>query len=163
MTSACDAAVVSPIRQFHTHIYFVSPCSLPSGSTGNCAANPTAPRVPTLERMELGVNGFKIAPLVEGVENVQLEYGLDNDNDGNPDIYTVTPANTGTAWASVVAIRIHLLSRNNEATPGFTDSKTYRMGTIVTNNVTPNDGYKRHEYVGLVRVLNMSQRKEIPL
>jgi len=35
MTKACDPAVKSPIRQFHTFVYFISPCSLPSGATGN--------------------------------------------------------------------------------------------------------------------------------
>jgi type IV pilus assembly protein PilW len=163
MTKACDSATPAPVRQFHTSIYFLSPCSLPSGATGTCAANPTAPAVPTLTRMDLGPGGFALVPLVEGIENMQLEYGLDSSGDGAADSFVVTPANTAAAWASVVAVRIHLLSRNVESTPGYADTKTYQLGTAVANAVTPGGAYARHAYVELVRLVNPSQRKETPL
>jgi type IV pilus assembly protein PilW len=163
MTKACDPAVKAPIRQFHTYIYFINPCSLPSGATGDCAANPSAPAVPTLTRMDLGPGGFTLVPLVEGIENMQLEYGLDGDGDGAADSFVVTPANTAAAWASVVSVRLHLLSRNVESTPGYTDTKTYQLGTVVSNTVTPGGAYARHAYVEHVRLVNPSQRKEMPL
>jgi type IV pilus assembly protein PilW len=163
MTKACDPAVKSPIRQVHTSIYFISPCSLPSGATGTCAANASAPATPTLTRMDLGPGGFTLVPLVEGIENMQLEYGLDTNANGAAESFVVTPANTGAAWASVAAVRIHLLSRNVESSPGYADAKTYQLGTAVANPVTPGGTYARHAYVELVRLVNPSQRKETPL
>ena len=164
MTKACVAGNKAPLRQLRTFIYFVSPCSLPSGATGDCTANPSAARIPTLSRMELGPDGFSIVPLVEGIENLQFEYGLDGtgtgQRDGAPDEFAVLPT-TAAEWASVVAVRIHLLARNIETTPGYSDSKTYQLGTLESNPVGPlGDAYARHVYTGLVRLVNVSQRKE---
>ena len=67
-------------------------------------------------------------------------------------------------WTQVVAVRLNLLARNTEATPGYTDTKTYTLGLDsagAANNVTaPGDAYRRHNYKELVRVQNVSQRKE---
>lgn len=163
-TKACVAGTMAPLRQFRTFIYFISPCSLPSGAEGTCAANPGAARIPTLSRMELGPDGFSVVPLVEGIENLQLEYGLDGtgsgQRDGAPDQFAVLPA-TAQQWASVVAVRIHLLARNIETTPGHTDSKTYQLGTVEASPFGPlGDAYARHVYTGLVRLVNVSQRRE---
>jgi type IV pilus assembly protein PilW len=158
-----DCATPAPVRQFHTFIYFVSPCSRGTGSGGACRTSD--PSLPTLKRMELGPGGWTVVPLVEGIENVQYEYGLDTDAtpDGGPNSFTASPAATGTAWASVVAVRVYLLARNADATPAYTDTKTYRLGTNAdgsANDVTPGGAFKRHEFTGLVRVVNMSQRRE---
>lgn len=158
-----DCATPAPIRAFHTRIYFVSPCSKGTGTGGACQSSD--PALPTLKRMELGPGGWTLVPLVEGIENLQLEYGQDASApaDGSPDGYTASPAATGAAWASVVAVRVHLLARNVTATPGFTDTKTYRLGANADgsdNAVTPGGAFKRHAFTGLVRVVNVSQRLE---
>lgn len=158
-----DCVTAAALRQFHTRIYFISPCSQGTGTAGAC--QPSDPALPTLKRMELGPAGWTLVPLVEGVENLQLEYGQDTGvpADGAPDSYTASPAATGTAWASVVAVRVHLLARNVTTTPGFTDTKTYRLGANADggdNSVTPGGAFKRHAFTGLVRVVNMSQRLE---
>lgn len=158
-----DCATAAPLRQFHTFVYYVSPCSRATGSGGAC--RDADPRLPTLKRAELGPAGFTVVPLVEGIENVQYEYGLDTDAtpDGGPNTFIASPAATGTAWASVVAVRINVLARNVDATPGHTDTKTYRLGTNAdgsANEVTPGGDYKRHVFTGLVRVINVSQRRE---
>jgi len=158
-----DCATAAPIRAFHTRIYFVSPCSKGTGTGGACQTSD--PALPTLKRMELGPGGWTLVPLVEGIENLQLEYGLDASApaDGSPDSFAARPAATGTAWASVVAVRVHVLARNVTATPGFTDTKTYRLGANAdgsANDVTPGGAFKRHAFTGLVRVVNLSQRLE---
>ena len=155
-----DCATPSPIRQFLTSIYFISPCSVGTGTGGACQS--TDPLLPTLKRMELQPTGWTLVPLVEGIENLQFEYGQDTDTppDGSPNTFTAAPAATGTAWASTVAIRIHLLARNVDATNGFVDTKSYRLGTNADgtdNTVTPGGSFKRHQFTALVRVRNMSQ------
>jgi len=171
-----DCASAAPVRQFHVEIYFVSPCSRPTGSNGVCKS--TDPAVPTLKRLELRPAGdttcpafaqasWCLVPLVEGIENLQIEYGLDTSvpPTGSPDVYKTLPASTA-EWAQVVAIRLHVLSRNVDKSPGYTDAKTYLLGLNADgtpNAPTPGGAYKRHAYTEVVRVNNVSQRKERPL
>ena len=65
------------VYQYRTHIYFVA---------NNDKAGDG---IPTLKRAELGVAAFSIVPLVEGVENLQIEYGLDTSvpTAGTPAVY----------------------------------------------------------------------------
>ena len=162
-----DCATVMPIRQYHVYIYYIAPCSVATGTNGACASG-DAP-LPTLKRVELlpgaaagsGTMSNPV-PLVEGIENVQYEYGLDTTGDGSPDSYTAAPS-TLTQWSQVVSLRIHLLARNADASPGFTDTKTYAMGKNADgtdNTLTPGGSYRRHAYTALVRVTNVSQRLE---
>lgn len=163
-----DCATNANLRQYYVRIYYIS--------TDNGQGSP----VPTLKRLELGgdgVNGntFTEVPLVEGIEKLNFEYGIDTDGDGQPNAYTADPTNYAPAgcgtcnavsnWANTVAVRITLLARNIDTTPGFTDSKTYTLGLDAAGSpitYTPNDGYRRHVYNSVVRVVNVAQRKELP-
>jgi type IV pilus assembly protein PilW len=171
-----DCLNAAPVRQYHVEIYFVSPCSRATGANGVCKT--TDPSLPTLKRLELRPAGdatcpvfaqasWCLVPLVEGIESVHVEYGLDTSAlpTGSPDVYKTSPASTA-EWADVVAIRLHVLARNVEQTSGYTDTKTYQLGLKAdgsANNVTPGGAYKRHVFTGVVRVTNVGQRKERPL
>lgn len=62
--------------------------------------------------------------------------------------------------ANVVAVRIYVLARNLETTPGYTDTKTYQLGDLT---VAPfNDHYKRHVYSTTVRLVNPAGRRDTP-
>lgn len=52
-------------------------------------------------------------PLVEGIENMQILYGADTNNDNSPDYY-VAAGTTGLNMAQVVSIRISLLAATLE-------------------------------------------------
>lgn len=169
---------VADVRPYLVHIYFISPCNVPvNGSTCQVAANGSGPDdngrpIPTLKLLELSSSGggttFNTVPLVEGIENMQLDYGIDSNNDGYPDNnYATAPANT-TDWSDVMGISIHLLAQNTECTAGFTDTKTYDMGLAGTMTaaaaratVAPctNGDYKRHVYTEVVRAINPSSRR----
>lgn len=157
------------LRRYLVHIYFVSPCSNPAGS--HCAATDDGGRpIPTLKRLELGTSGttpaFVTVPLVEGIENMQLDYGIDTNNDGAPDYYsTGTTKADGTTlfdsaeWSNVMTVRVNLLARNTEPTAGHEDTKTYVLGGA--GEFTPTaTGYKRHVFSELVRAVNPSARRE---
>lgn len=164
-----NCTTVMPVRQYHVYIFYIAPCSVATGSGGACAAG-DAP-LPTLKRVELlpgssAGTGTMSAPepLVEGIENIQYEYGLDTNGDGSPDVYTAAPTFSPTnQWAQVVTIRIHLLARNVDATAGYTDTKSYAMGLNAdgsANTLTPGGSFRRHNYTALIRVVNVSQRIE---
>jgi len=61
---------------------------------------------------------------------------------------------------NVVAVKIYLLARANEATAGYTDSKSYTMGSLKV--AVFNDGFKRHVFNSTVRINNIAGRRETP-
>lgn len=158
-----NCATTASLREYYVRIYFIS-------TDNGAGAN-----VPTLKRLELTGNGWTTVPLVEGIEEFQLEYGLDNDGDGAPDEYVADPndhpagACTGACpvnnWMNVMTVRFHLLARNLEASPNYTDTKTYHLGTDASGtpvDVTPGGAFRRHVYSGLVRIVNASGRRDTP-
>lgn len=163
------------IRKFHVHIYFVAPCSRPSGGGNVCtgAGDDDGNPLPTLKRLELGVVGgatqFALVPIAEGIEHFQMSYGLDTlpvavntatnlKGDGVPEIFTRAP--TLVQHADIMDAQVSLLARNNDPTQGFTDTKTYQVGTLSLGPF--NDQYKRHVFDSRIRMTNLSSRREIP-
>ena len=76
--------------------------------------------------------------LVEGVENMQILYGVDGNNDGLPEQYLVAPTVANT---NVVSVRISLLMSTPKEIPSRdNDPNTYRMLSVndaVNVRVTP--------------------------
>ena len=108
----------------------------------------------TLMRGELGAGTFTIVPIAEGVQNLQLQYGLDTavPTTGTPAVYTAdpntylgcAPANCVSNWRDVVSVKVYVLARNLTPTQGYQDTKTYTLG--VTPVAAFGDGFKRHMY-----------------
>ncbi len=146
-----DCATAALMYQFRTHIYFIA------------SDDKAGDGIPTLKRAELGPGAFTIVPLVEGVQNLQLEYGLDTSvpTTGAPAVYTVdpniylgcAPAACVSNWRNTVTVKINVLARNLTATQGYADTKTYTLGPATV--VGPfNDGYKRHAYSAVAVLYN---------
>lgn len=162
-----DPAITAPIRKYHVHIYFVAPCSIPSGGVGTACTSSSdgGNPIPTLKRLELTIDPsdstrkMLLVSLVEGIENFQVDYGVDTDADGVPNGNYLTLPAAVADWANVVAVRLNVLARNLEPTTGFTDTKVYAMGAGGT--VTGAGSYKRHVYNAVVRLVNPSSRREL--
>ena len=166
--TAKDCATQAGLRRYMEHIYYIA------------TDNGQGAQVPTLTMLELDPNspsGFDVTPMVEGIEQMNIEYGIDWDYDGQPNGYTADPNKyvpTGCDatkcaparnWENVVSARINILSRNIDTTPNYVDKKTYSLGLDALGqpiNYTPNDSYQRHAYNSVVRVENVSQRRDIP-
>lgn len=154
-----DCATPAPLRKIITNIYYLA------NFNGQ----------PTLYRASLA-NGSFVAPapqpLIEGIEAFQVEYGIDtlgrnglpisgtNPGDGSADTYVSCAPCTLAQLANIVAVKVHLLARNLETTPGYTDSKAYKLGA--TDIAAANDGYKRHVFSTTIRLVNASARREAP-
>lgn len=149
----CTASSTTPYAQarpFHVEIYFVD---------GNHEAGDGTP---TLKMIALrdGAFGDPVS-LVEGVEFMQIEYGLDTDADGVANTYSTCAACTVADWASVVSAKLHVLARAHEPTRGYVEDKVFTLGAAGT--VGPyNDTIKRASYQQLVRLVNPSARRELP-
>lgn len=158
-----DGVTPAELRRYVERIYFVSPCHVyAAGATTCTAAADGGTPIPTLMRLEIssanGATTFVTTPLVDGIQNLQLDYGVDGIGSGSPASPFVT-APTLTDWPNVMAVQVNLLARNTEKTPGYSDGKTYSMG--VAGSVGPfSDGYQRHVYAGTVRAINPSSRRE---
>lgn len=163
-----DCATRAALRQYLVHIYYID------NDNGRGQA------IPTLTRLEFNGINFNTVPLVEGIEEINFEYGIDHlpvppagflYPDGAPDVYNADPSlfaaggNAQRNWFNVVTTRIHLLARNTEASQGYTDTKTYTLGNGadgVAQDVNPGGAYRRHVYSGLVRIMNVAQRRDTP-
>ena len=141
-TPASASTLTACIRKYLVHVYFIDNVS----------------GIPTLKRMVYGSSGYTAESLVDGIERMVVDYGIDTTGDGAPDSYSRDPG-TAADWFNVVSVRISLLARNTETTPGHTDLKTYTLGDL--GSVGPfNDNYKRHVYTQVVRVNNVGLRRE---
>jgi type IV pilus assembly protein PilW len=89
-----------------------------------------------------------------------------NRGDGIPDgdfVHCVTPGVapcTVNDLANVVVVKLYVLARSLETTPGYTDSKTYTLGAATLGPF--NDGFQRHVYSTTVRLTNVFGRRETP-
>lgn len=77
---------------------------------------------------------------------------------------TTNNATTAAALANVVAVRIWVLARADQATPGYTDRKTYTLGSEGGGQTLGpfNDGFKRRVFATTVRLVNVTGRRETP-
>lgn len=143
-----DCTAPAPLYRYQVNIYFI-------------AQNyKSQDGIPTLKRAELGPSGFSIVPLVEGIENLQVEYGVDSVTapSGIAAVFTSDP-NSDEAWRRTVAARIHLLARSSAPSIGFVDTKTYSLGTHTVFKPTGVEAtYKRHVFEAAVRVNNTAGR-----
>jgi type IV pilus assembly protein PilW len=105
-------------------------------------------------RAELGnaadPDGFTLVPLARGIQDLQVEYGIDTSGDGAPDVFTTDPdlsnynangtvaatfadcaahaAECLTNWRNVMAMRLNVLARNSSTSPDHVDDKIYFLG-----------------------------------
>ncbi len=150
-TLACDAAALTPIRRMITHIYYIA------------NNNVSGDGVPTLKRRELVSAGFTTTALVEGIEDMQFQYGVDAvpagppTGDGVPETYVDQPADAQ-AWRNAMTARVYLLSRSTEPRTGYVDGNTYTLGS--KNIAAPNDAFRRQVFETLVPLRNAAVRRQ---
>lgn len=152
-----DCTAVNKVQKYVTRIYYVASCSECNGSG--------ADNIPTLKVAELKGSAFVPSPLVEGIEEVTYDYGFDTDVDGNADVFRTGLSGVAGAadntWSNVVGIRVNILSRTTESTPGFTESKKYVLGLSGSRGPF-SDEFKRRAYSTTVRINNVAGPREIP-
>jgi type IV pilus assembly protein PilW len=140
--------------------------------------------VPTLMRSSFEVKAGAITmttpqALIEGVEGLRIELGIDNRNDrdlpvgqtvdysagvpgdGSPDSYVHCGSGcSAEQLANVVTANIYALVRSTQPSAGYTDEKEYSLGGLTLGPF--NDNYKRHVFTTNVRLVNVSGRRDAP-
>lgn len=179
-----DCTTQAPARKFVSNIYYIRDYAITEGD-----GIPTLVRSQfgltggVLEQQD-------VEALIEGIEGFNIELGVDNVSDsGDPVDYTaavewddpsdkISPTNRGdgapdefircttaapctaSELINVVTVKLYVLVRNVETTTGYTDSKTYNLGSVTLGPF--NDSYKRHLYSTSIRLHNVSGRRETP-
>lgn len=88
-----------------------------------------------LQSMDITPEGAQTpVTLVEGIEQMQIEYAIDSDGDGSVDSYNSTPG--ATDWPNVVGVRLWLLARSTDTSRNTAAAMTFTMGdcTYTTAN-----------------------------
>ena len=161
---ALNCTAIADYRRYMVQIYFVANNNV--GSDG----------VPTLKRAELGATSagvatWNIVPLVDGIETIQFEYGIDTDNDGRVNVFNANPGTYNTClaaacvanWLATYVVKVNVLAKNTEASPNFSTTKTYILGRKADetdNTFGPfSDAFKRHAFTSVVKLDNPAGRK----
>ena len=128
---------------FHSSLFFLKPCQLNSVA---CIASEAV-----LTRLTLSGDRYIQEPLVEGIEQLQFEYGVDEDADSRVDRYQT--ADKVADWQRVKSVRIFLLARSRLKDLGLDEfGKIYLMNSDASpakaNYTVTQDGryYRRKLY-----------------
>lgn len=139
------------VRKLHVHAYYIRSYAKDSGDG-----------IPSLMLKSPIDADDNAQSLIEGIENLQIQYGIDSSGDGSPDSYTdandLSPSSS-LDWSNIVAVRLNILARSVDADPSYKDTKTYDLG-CATPVPAKNDNYHRRVFTSVVRLINVSQRRE---
>ena len=127
------------------HAYYIRP----SAQTCRGAA------VPALWHVTLDNSGQPVSEeLALGVEQVQVQYGVDNNAPaGSVNQYVnADPTWSATDWRNVIAARVWVLVRSQCPQVGYTDTNTYTMGNVTYD--PSDDSFLRQLYVTTVMLRN---------
>lgn len=168
-------------RKFISNIYYIRDYALTEGD-----GIPTL----MLSAQDGALSHAEGLPLIQGVEGFHVELGIDNKSDSGADVdYSnaivwanasnlTSPTNRGDGvpdtyiscsdaapctaaqLANVVAVKLYVLARADTVTTGYTDSKTYALGTVSMGPF--DDGFKRHVFSTTVRIHNVAGRRLTP-
>jgi type IV pilus assembly protein PilW len=127
-----SGAILTPLS---TSLYYIAPAASGSGRA-----------LWTVSLNELGQ--LSNNEFIEGVDDMQLEYGEDTDADGVPNGYVT--ANSVSAWKNVVSVRISLLMST------LTDNQSTALQTYEFNGatVTATDRRVRRSFSSVVNLRN---------
>jgi len=149
---ACTTA--NRVRPYVSRIYFVASCSR-CGTGGDT--------IPTLKRVDLVGGQLVETALVEGVETLRIEYGLDTDGNGSADVYrtALDAAGPASLWQNVVTLKLHFIVRSSDAVLGknLAAAQTFELGGAGTVT-TANDGFARRAYTSTIQLINPSSARE---
>jgi type IV pilus assembly protein PilW len=157
--TTAPVALISPV---YVRIYYISCNTASSDACGAAGAD----GIPTLQRLDVTPGATAITPIVDGIENLQFDFGVDTDAPaaagyGAPDTFISTAdsaAPTLAQWPGVMSAKVYVIARNVDRTGGYSDTKTYAIGPA--SSVTPGGAFKRHAYTELVRLNNAAGRRE---
>lgn len=111
---------------------------------------------PTLYLLTLQGDALTPQPLVDGIEMMKFEYGVDTDGDGRVDSYLTASAITAPNWKRVITVRASLIVRG-DALDNYVDNQSYTM-TGAGYVYTPPVSVRRFQRRLVVREIQVRNR-----
>jgi len=140
------------VQPIQTVIYYVASCTaVVAGSPCDTSVTPPA--------LWMIVGAAPPQELVEGVEGMQIKYGVDTSGDLEADTYVTADAVTD--WTKVVSINIAILVRSVDENGTEIDRKSYALlgGTTASGGATYgpfNDRRQRQIFSTTIAVRNVA-------
>lgn len=181
---------IAPKRRFISHVYYIRDYAVTTGDgiptlvRSELDLESGAVKAKAAVALIEGIEGFRVELGVDRISDAGIDIiDEDSDNDlyreavdwANTDNLT-SPRNRGDGvpdefvhcsgvcsvdrLVNVVAVKLHLLVRSLTSTAGYVDGKTYKLGEQAI--AAANDGFKRHVFSTVVRLNNVSGRRETP-
>jgi len=124
-------------------------------------ANNPGDGIPTLCRKTLNGAGPSMATecLATGIENLQIEYGIDTNEDGAPD--TFMPSPTLAEMQNVVTTRVFILARTTDIDTRYNNDKTYSISN--SPDFLPADSFHRRVFSTSVTIQNVRSMNKMGL
>jgi type IV pilus assembly protein PilW len=145
---ACSAPAA--LWRYREQLYYIRDYSVNAGDG-----------IPTLVRVELDGGAMNPVPLVEGIENLRVDLGVDTDGDGAPNTWRRCDAAgpcTAADYSNVMAAKVCPFAHLDQSRD-YIDDKTYSLG--VSGSTPPRgDHYKRHVYSTIIGMPNRSGPRE---
>lgn len=135
--------------EYKTEVFFLRPCSELNGTQCNDG-------ISTLVKYHLSETDFKIDAIAEGVEQFQIEYGEDTDNDKIANNWL--SASNVSNWKNIMAVKIDLMIRSDQVDNLSNDTTTYNL--VSGFNFTPSTTEKKYQrklYSRVVQLRNLSR------
>ncbi len=116
-------------------------------------ANVPGDGIPTLCRKVLAGAGPAMTTecLATGIENLQMEYGIDTTSDGQPNVFLSNPSLA--QIQDVVSARIFVLARTAEIDTRYTNTKTFSISN--SPDYAPADSFHRRVFSTSVSIQNI--------
>ncbi len=182
---SCTAMEKAAYRKFISNLYYVRNFAVTAGDgiptlmRSQFGWNGTVPEHRAADPLIEGVEGFRVEFGVDSLSdsgaavnhaaainwaNANIKTSPTNRGDGIPEgayvrCTTAAPC-TVAQLANAVAVKIYVLIRADNITPGYVDNKTYTLGSTTLGPF--NDNYKRHLFQQTIRLQNVSSRRETP-
>jgi len=124
-------------------------------------ANNPGDGIPTLCRKVLNGAGPSMVTecLATGIENLQIEYGIDTTEDGTPDTYMPSP--TLAEMQNVVTARVFILARTTDIDTRYDNDKTYSISN--SPDFLPDDSFHRRVFSTSVTIQNVRSMNKMGL
>ncbi len=166
-----DCTTVQPVWSYESRAYYVASCDDCGDGDGD-----GGDAIPTLKVAEYSSGSLQVYSLVEGVEDMNVRYGMDLNRDGSPDCYISDPAvdalpagcadpfsqwdsDDAQNWGNVVALDIHVLIRSLDEYSDWEDTRTYDLGRNVRSGPFK-DGFKRKVLKASAMLPNVAGARE---
>lgn len=118
---------------YKADVFFLRPCSALNGT--NCTDG-----ISTLVRYRFDGLTLTVDAIAEGVEQFQIAYGEDTDNDKVADNWN--GASNVVSWGRVISTKINLIVRSEQVDGQHDDSNTYTM--VSNHTFTPDTKQKKY-------------------